>query len=100
MINLMGQLWRGDLPLSQAFWRFGVLFGIAINLALSALALLAHVVFGSIVLTGIIHFAAVPYNALVFAGVWRSADRHTGPSWEAGLAKAAIVAIFVALLIL
>ena len=86
--------------MSQAFWRYGVVYGFAINLALSALALLAHVMFGSIVLTGLVHFAAVPYNILAFAGVWRSADRHTGPSWQAGLAKPAIAAIFVALLIL
>ena len=99
MFRVLAQLWRGELPLPQAFWRFGIVYGLAINLVLSALALLAHVAFGSMVLTGIVHFAAVPYNTLAFAGVWRSADRHTGPSWQADLAKSAIVAMFVALLV-
>lgn len=99
MINSLGQLWRGELPLPQAFWRFGVVYGLAVNLAMSALALLTHVVFGSIVLTGIVHFAAVPFNMLTFVGVWRSAAGHTGPSWQADLAKSAIVAVFLALLI-
>lgn len=98
MYRRLSEIWRGDIPLAQAFWQYGVVYGLAINFAFSALALLAHAAFGSIVLTAIVHFAAVPYNLLVFAGVWRSADRHAGPSWQAGLAKAAMAAMFTVLL--
>jgi hypothetical protein len=71
----LGALWRGELPVTVAFWRYLVIYGLFINLAGSLAMLLA---FAASVPAGVailLHFLPLPYNALAAIGVWRSSGR-------------------------
>ena len=86
-MSRLRRLWRGEVPLADAFWDWAVLGGLSLNLAttmlffglLSADRPIAALVLGHV---------AVPYNILVAVGVWRSAARYAGPRQLAGLARA------------
>lgn len=90
-------LWRGDLPLGDAFWEWAVLGGLLVNVATSLtfvwlitidLPLLA-------LLAG--YGLSLPYNLWATVGVWRSAARHEGPALQADLARGAVLVWMLAL---
>lgn len=72
------RLWSGEMPLDRAFWTYGVIGGLAVNVTTSALFLilvsmdwlLAALVAG--------YGLSVPYNVVVLVGVWRAAKHHDG----------------------
>lgn len=82
----MLRLWRGEVPLADAFWSWAVIGGFAVNLAstFASLALFTQGRTMEALAAG--HVVAVPYNLLAGVGVWRAAARYDGP---AGLARAA-----------
>ena len=90
MTRTLTALWRGELPLRRAFWDFAILYGVLVNLAATGgyLGLLSAGVHPAIGLA--VYFAPLPYNVAVFVGVWRSADRYSGPAHWADAARAAI----------
>ena len=59
-IRPLRRLWRGELPLAEAFWLWAVLGAIGYALA----AWIAG------------YALSIPYNILALVGVWRSADRY------------------------
>lgn len=70
------RLWRGELPLAEAFWLWAVLGAILVNLGTTAL-FLALVSAGQTLAAWLAGYAlSVPYNILALVGVWRSADRY------------------------
>ncbi len=81
------RLWSGEMPLLQAFWTYGVIVGLSVNLATSALFLVLMA--GERPLAALIvgYGVSVPYNVLVVVGVWRSADRYEGDRTHADLAR-------------
>ncbi|MEM8689372.1 MAG: hypothetical protein AAGF81_18735 [Pseudomonadota bacterium] len=80
-------LFRGELPLADAFWNWAVLGGLLINIASSALFLFL-IIADSPILALIVGYAfSVPYNIIVSVGVWRSADRYEGERHQAELAR-------------
>lgn len=80
-------LWRGELPLSQAFWGWAVLGGLLVNLATTfgfyLLVMRDELIPALLVGYGL----SLPYNFLVFVGVWRSANAYQGEKMWADLAK-------------
>ena len=84
---MVGRLWRGELPLSEAFWTWAVIGGLAVNLAVTFASLLLLV--GGHTLHALLvgHLIAPPYNILAAVGVWRSALRYEGPRWLADWAR-------------
>lgn len=91
-MNRLRDLWRGDLPLQNAFWNWAVLGGLIVNLASSAAFLLLMTADQMIPALIVGYGLSVPYNILVSVGVWRSADRYEGERRWADLAKLAAVA--------
>jgi hypothetical protein len=89
-------LWSGALPLPVAFWHFGIVYGLIVNVlaTVASLALFAGDAPGRIALA--VHFAPMPYNVLVLVGVWRCAARWQGERRWADLARAAITLWFAA----
>jgi hypothetical protein len=85
------RLWRGELPLAEAFWSWAVLGGLAVN-ASTTLGFLWLVMAGQLVAAFVVGYAlSVPYNLVVAVGVWRSAGRaDADPRW-AGAARLAVV---------
>jgi hypothetical protein len=85
--GILGRLWRGDLPLPEAFWTWAVAGGLAVNL-LSILALLILVTRDQPVAALVAgHAVSLPYNIVVGVGVWRSAGRYGGPPHWARAAR-------------
>jgi len=86
-MSALRRLWRGDLPLAQAFWNWAVLGGIAVN-GLTSILFLVLIIADSIVLAFVVGYAlSVPYNVAVTVGVWRSAARYEGERRWADLAR-------------
>ncbi len=85
------RLWRGELPLPNAFWNWAVFGGFIINGATSALLffliMAEHPIFALIV--G--YAPSIPYNVIVSVGVWRSANRFSGERRWADLARIATI---------
>ncbi|MBP0464605.1 hypothetical protein J5Y09_11865 [Roseomonas sp. PWR1] len=90
-MRAVARFWRGEVPLGESFWRWGVLGGIALNLWCGMGALWLHMAERS--LAGFIlgHAVPLPYNLLATVGIWRAAGRpDADPRW-AGPARAAAV---------
>ena len=85
------QLWLGQLPLGQAFWRYLITYDLILNLAATFTALSLVLTEAPISLAAIIHFLPLPYSLLAGIGAWRSADRFEGSPNLANAAKLSIV---------
>ena len=91
-MNALRRLWRGDLPLPQAFWYWAVAGGIVVNL-LTSISFLVLIMHDLIVAALVVGYAlSVPYNFVVTVGVWRSAGRYEGERRWADLARIVTVA--------
>ncbi len=81
------RLWRGEVPLADAFWNWAVLGGVALNITTS-LMFFVLISSGWPIAALVVGYAfSVPYNILVAVGVWRSAARYEGPPRLASLAR-------------
>jgi hypothetical protein len=85
------QLWLGQLPLREAFWRYAITYDLILNLAATLAALTLILRDAPITLAVIIHFLPLPYSLFAATGTWRSADRYDGNPSFANAAKAAII---------
>ena len=85
------QLWLGQLPLREAFWRYAITYDLILNLAATMAALTLILRDAPIALAVLIHFLPLPYSLFAATGTWRSADRYEGNPLHATAAKAVIV---------
>jgi hypothetical protein len=86
-MNALRRLWKGDLPLPQAFWNWAVAGGIVVN-ALTSIAFLALIMGDLIVPAFVVGYVlSVPYNIVATVGVWRSAGHYEGERRWADLAR-------------
>jgi hypothetical protein len=87
----VARLWRGDVPLAEAFWHWAVLGGLAINLT-TTIGFLALIMAGHTLVAFVVGYAlSVPYNLVAAVGVWRAAGRPgVDPRWV-GPARLAVV---------
>jgi hypothetical protein len=98
LIHYFRRLWLGQFPLQRALWTDMLAIGTVVNLV-TFLAAMAFFATGLPTWIGILLYVAhIPYNILVFTGVWRSAARESADArW---LARAiAIVWVVVGFLI-
>ena len=92
-----GRFWRGELPLSEAFWTGALTIGLAVNVTTSLLFLgliTADLPWLALIMG---YGISLPYNALAVVGVWRSAARYSGPSLHANLARLVTVTLMAGL---
>jgi hypothetical protein len=84
-------LWRGDVPLGQAFWEYAIVYGTIANIVATAAAI-AAVAAGLPDAVGVgLFLIPVPYILTAVVGVVRSANRYRGPPMWAGMAKVAVI---------
>ena len=83
----MTALWKGQLPLVQAYWEFAVVYVILANLCATGAALAALALGLPAALGVVIFLLPVPYVVVAVVGVWRSADAYDGPPHWASLAR-------------
>ena len=91
-MNVLRRLWKGDLPLQQAFWHWAVAGGLVVNLLTSVLFL--ALIMGDLIVTAFVvgYALSLPYNIVATVGVWRSAERYEGERRWADLARIVTVA--------
>lgn len=89
LMRKLKSLWRGELPLAEAFWTWAVTIGLAVNM--SAIILLLTLITLDVPETFFLACTALslPYNIVAVVGVWRAADHYPGPGSYADLARAA-----------
>jgi len=88
-MNAIRRLWRGELPLAEAFWTWAVVGGLLVNGVTSA-ATLVLLSLDLPVLALLAGYApSLPYNALATVGVWRAADAYQGARIRAETARIA-----------
>jgi hypothetical protein len=85
----LARLWRGELPLGEAFWTWGVLVGLLVNVS-TTIGFLWLMMAGQTVPAFVVgYLCSVPYNLVAAVGIWRSAGRvDADPRW-AGAARLA-----------
>lgn len=92
-MDLIKNLWCGDVPLVKAYWLFGVAVGVLFNISFNYIA---HQPadfssnFGSALLLALVVFAFI-YSIFICVAIWRSAEKYQGPQINAGLAKIVVV---------
>lgn len=90
------RLWAGDIPLGRAFWTYSVFYGLMLNLACTALAIIFYFVTKNATLGFLIHLLPLPYMGFAAIVVWRSAERHPDGGLLPLLAKIGSMALIVA----
>ena len=71
-------LWRGEIPLADAFWNWTVLGGLSVNIPTSALFLWLMTLDLPVLALLAGYAVSLPYNLVATVGVWRAAERHPG----------------------
>jgi hypothetical protein len=84
-------LWRGDVPLGQAFWGYAIVYGTIVNIVATAAAIAAVAAGLPDALAIGLFLIPIPYILAAVVGVLRSADRYEGPPRRAGMAKVAVI---------
>lgn len=87
----MRALWKGQLPLSRAFWEYAVVYVALANLfaTMATFAVVAADLPGALAVGAFL--LPVPYIVVAVVGVWRSAGAYAGPQHWARLARGAAV---------
>jgi hypothetical protein len=93
----LGALWRGELPLDEAFWTWAIGIGLVVNLTTSILFLALITADRPWAALFVGYALSVPYNVLAGVGVWRSAARYDGPTLHAELARIGTVVLMLVL---
>ena len=84
-------LWRGAIPLPQAFWEYAVAYGTTLNLVATMAAVGSIALNWPEVVAVVLFLLPIPYIFIVVVGVLRSADRYNDrPDW-ARIARVAVV---------
>ena len=85
-------LWRGDIPLRQAFWEYAIAYGTTANILATGAALAAVAMSLPEVVAIGLFLIPCPYILIAMVGVMRSANRYDGPPNWASFAKVAVLA--------
>ena len=84
-------LWKGDVPLGQAFWGYAIVYGTIANVVATAAAIAAVAASLPDALAIGLFLVPIPYILTAVIGVVRSADRYQGPPMCASIAKVAVI---------
>jgi hypothetical protein len=84
-------LWKGDVPLGQAFWGYAIVYGTIANVVATAAAIAAVAASLPDALAIGLFLVPIPYILTAVIGVVRSADRYQGPPMWASMAKVAVI---------
>lgn len=74
MMNLLRDLWRGDVPLVKTYWIYGVLVSAVLGVLLNVLFRMQST---GLVFT-LVWMTATVYGVFIAIAVWRSAGKFQG----------------------
>jgi hypothetical protein len=84
-------LWRGDVPLGQAFWEYAIAYGTIANIVATAAAIVTVAAGLPETLAICLFLMPLPYILIAVVGVVRSADKYRGAPARAIMAKIAVI---------
>jgi len=87
VMRKLKSLWRGELPLGEAFWTWAVTIGLAVNMSAVMLLLTLITLEAPEAFFLACTALSLPYNILAIVGVWRAANHYPGPDLHADLAR-------------
>lgn len=93
----IGRMWRGEMPLSEAFWTWVVTGGLAVNLSTSAASLVLLSRDMGLVSLAVGYGLSLPYNIVASVCAWRAAARHVGPVWQGEAARISTLCLMAVL---
>ena len=64
VMQRLRELWLGQLPLEVAFWKYAIIYGLALNLIATGTALVLIVLNAPIAIAIVMHLLPVPYSIL------------------------------------
>lgn len=91
LVAALSALWKGELPLSQAFWEYAIAYGTIANIAATVAAIAAATAGLPDVVAIAIFLLPLPYILVAVIGIVRSANRYQWPRHWAGMAKVAVI---------
>lgn len=100
MTQWIGRLWRGEIGLASAFWEYAMVFGTFAAVVTTGLAYGAYVAGAPLWAAAAMFLLSAPYTILATVGVWRSAERYTGPPVWANAARVAVIFWAIASIVL
>ena len=98
--SLIGDLWRGDIPLVKTYWLFGVLIGICFAMVFFFIEYLTTGLsegFGPVFILGMMLLYFI-YTGFINIAIWRSASKYRGPRRWSILAKIMVLVSWAALI--
>ena len=90
-MGLIKRIWNGELPLVKVYWLYGVALG-------AFFTIFSLLIKNYPIALIVIAIALIPYQILVFVGIWRSADAYKDKKIWAILAKVNVVFSVIAAL--
>jgi hypothetical protein len=109
----IGQLWRGEIALSRAFWKFGVLVPVILVIAFGVLSWAVLIFMSFFLFAGpsapgwlggapfvilAMMVLVLAYQVIACVGVWRSAGKYSGKPIYSALARG-VLALFLAVVV-
>lgn len=92
-MELIRDLWRGDIPLVKTYWLFGVVPGIIFNLTFTYIHYRGEIFAsgsGALFVLGFFPVYLI-YSGFICMAIWRSANKYQGMKRYAILAKASVI---------
>ncbi len=99
-MDLIRDLWRGDVPLVKTYWLFGVVAGIFFNISFTYIEFQSAAFsagLGAIFVFGFVVFYFA-YTAFISFGIWRSANKYQGLQRYAIFAKFTVILGLISLI--
>ena len=91
MKRRLAALWRGELPLAQAFWEYAIAYGTIANIVATAAAIAAVLAGLPDAVAIFLFLTPLPYIFAAVVGVFRSAATYRGPPEWAIMAKVGVI---------
>jgi hypothetical protein len=92
-MDLIKDLWRGDVPLVKSYWLFGVVVGIFFRIIFAYIeyqAAIFYTALGAIFIFAFIIFVFA-YSIFISFAIWKSANKYQGQQRYAILAKISVI---------
>lgn len=70
---VLGRLWRGEIPVHEAFWTWAVVIAFLVNVTTTIACYLLAMADRPVLALAVGYLPSVPYNIIAGVGAWRSA---------------------------
>lgn len=93
-MDLIRDLWHGDIPLWKTYWLFGWLVGMFFYFAFVCIECDKSTLFSTcpgLIIMLVFSLFVLAYTIFIWIAIWRSAHKYQGPRGWAILARVAVI---------